>query len=335
MGALRPGTIEVKTIVSGEDPIQAGGSGGRGAPSLHRDDDAGARLKGIGLVMVSVLLFTGLDTAAKVVSTMGVPVLEVVWVRYAIHFALAALILNPLFAPTAWRTGKPLLQAIRALALTACTAFNFVALNHLQLAQTVSISFLAPLFIAGISFVLFRESVGPKRLAAILVGFGGILVVTQPGSSAFHPAMIFSLLSVLSYSVYALMTRSLAGTESPGSMILVLAGVPTLLLAPFVPAVWVTPDNGTVLGLMLLTGVCGGLGHFLVILAHRYATAATLAPFNYIQIVYMVISGYLVFGDVPEWNTLIGGGIVVASGLYLLHRERVRKARGSETGRVA
>ncbi|WP_181708584.1 DMT family transporter [Chthonobacter rhizosphaerae] len=313
----------------------AGGAAGGRRQTLLRDADAGARMKGIGLILLSSLLFTVLDTSAKVVSTMGIPVLEVVFVRYGVHFVLAALILNPVTSPASWRTRKPILQVVRALALTACTAFNFIALQYLQLAQTVTISFLGPLFIAGLSFILFGEKVGPRRLAAILVGFGGILVVTQPGLAGFHPAMLIALLSVMSYSVYALMTRSLAGTESPGSMILVLAGVPTLILAPLMPAVWVWPEDPLLLVLMLVMGVTGGLGHFFVILAHRYATASVLAPFNYIQIVYMVLSGYLVFGDVPTAPTLIGAGIVVASGLYLLHRERVRRSPASETGRAA
>lgn len=288
------------------------------------DEARRARFKAILLVLVAVTLFSVLDTAAKLLANRGVPVLQIVWTRYAVHFVLAAAILNPVLSPASWRVGRPVVQVVRALLLIGTTGLNFVAIKHLQLAETVTISFLGPLVICAISFVFLGERIGPRRIAAILVGFVGVLIVMQPGMDGFHPAMLLSLGSMTCYSVYAVLTRLLAGSESPGSMILVLAGVPTLVLLPFLPAVWHTPTDGMTLFLMLVTGLSGGGGHALVILAHRHAPASVLAPFTYVQIVSMIGAGYVLFGDVPTGATLAGAAVVIASGLYLLHRERVR-----------
>lgn len=297
-----------------------------GRPAESPDDTARrTRLRAILLVVVAVSLFSVLDVCAKLIAMRGVPVLEIVWVRYAVHFAFAAILLNPLSSPASWRVGRPVIQVVRALMLIGTTALNFVAIKHLQLAQTVTISFLGPLVICLLSFLFLKERIGPRRIAAVLVGFLGVLIVMQPGLDGFQAAMLLSLGSMLCYSIYAVLTRVLAGTESPGSMILILAGVPTLVLLPFMPAIWQTPDDPVTLLLMLGTGITGGGGHALVILAHRHAPASVLAPFTYAQIVTMVAGGYLVFGDVPTLSTIVGAAVVIASGLYLLHRERVRR----------
>lgn len=300
--------------------------GRRTGGTLLRDDVAGARLKGIALMVLAVTLFSVLDASAKLASH-HIPIIEVVWFRYALHFLIAALLLNPFVSPASWRVGRWWPQVVRSIVLTSVTALNFLALRYLQLDETVTIAFLGPLIVAGLSVVFLREKIGPRRLAAIVVGFCGILVVTRPGFGAVHWAVIFSLGSVLCYSIYAILTRALAASESPGSMLLVMAGVPTIGLLPVLPSVWVQPQEPLVWGLLLITGIAGGLGHFCVILASRYAPASVLAPFIYAQILSMVALGYLIFGDVPTWWTLLGAAIVIASGLYLLHRERVVKNR--------
>lgn len=296
--------------------------GGGAAASLLRDAEKGARLKSVGLMVAGVTLFSGLDTASKLAAR-ELPVLEIAWFRYAVHFLIAAVLLNPLTSPAAWRVRRVWPQVARAVLLGLSTVLNVFALRHLQLAQTVSIMFLGPLLITALSVLLLSERIGPHRIGAILAGFGGILLVTRPGLTGFDAAMLYSLGSVLCGAVYALLTRHLAGSETPGSMILVLAFVPALMLTPTLPAVWVTPDRPALWLLLAATGFFGGLGHYLLILAHRYAPASVLAPYGYAQIVTMIAFGYVVFGDVPSGWTLSGAAIVVTSGLYLLSRERL------------
>ncbi|ODN70778.1 DMT family transporter [Methylobrevis pamukkalensis] len=281
------------------------------------------RLAGIGLMALTMLMFATLDMSAKLAAS-HLPTLEVIWFRYAVHFALVVVLLNPVRAPGAWRMNNPRLQVLRALMLTANTSLNFIALGYLQLTQTVSIMFLSPLLIAMLSALFLKEHVGPRRWAAIFTGFVGVLVVSRPGFGDFHWAMLVSLGSVTCYALYVLLTRHLGQSETPGSLILVSAAVPTLLLAPLLPAVWVWPSDPLTILLLVGLGVLGGGGHYLLILAHRKVAASVLAPVTYTQIVWMVSLGYFVFGDVPDLWTLIGAGIVIASGLYLLQRERIR-----------
>ncbi|WP_237153035.1 DMT family transporter [Oryzibacter oryziterrae] len=289
-----------------------------------------AQLRAIFLFVLAFGLFAVLDASAKYAGR-HLPVLEVVWFRYALHFLLAALILNPIASPLSWRMRHPVLQILRALSLAAMTCCNFLALRDLQLAQTVSIYFLNPLIISGLSALLLGEAIELKRLLAILTGFGGVLLVTRPGLGGFQPAMFFALGSTGFSAIYNMMTRHLALRETPGSMILILAGIPTLALTPALPFVWQTPDSATLWGLLIVVGAMGGLGHFLVILAHRHASAATLAPYSYSQIVWMIGLGYLAFGDTPDLWTLAGGAVVSLSGLYLLLRETRQRVKATAT----
>jgi drug/metabolite transporter (DMT)-like permease len=283
------------------------------------------RLQGIGLSIAAVTLFCFLDTLAKL-SSQRVPTVEVVWFRYAMHFALAMVFLNPRRSRSAWRTRRPLAQIGRAMLLTMSTGLNFMALRYLQLVETVTIQFLAPLFIAVLSVIFLKETVGARRWVAIAVGFAGILVVTRPGVAEVHWAVLLSLASVVSGAGYFIMTRSLATTESPGSMLLVMAAFPTVLLLPWLYAVWVTPPDLFTWMTLAGTGVFGALGHYLLILAYRHVPASVLAPFSYTQIIGMVTLGYLVFGHVPSPWTFTGAAIIIASGLYLLAEERRGRA---------
>ncbi|UEM01540.1 DMT family transporter [Skermanella rosea] len=279
------------------------------------------RLQGIGLAVAAVTLFCFLDTLAKL-SSRHVPTVEVVWFRYAIHFVLAMVFLNPWRSRSAWRTNRPFAQIGRAALLTLCTGLNFMALRYLQLVETVTIQFLGPLFIAILSVLFLKETVGPKRWAAIAVGFAGILVVTRPGVAEVHWAVLLSLASAATSAGYVIMTRSLAQSESPGSMLLVMAAFPTVALLPWLYAVWVPPPDLATWAMLGGAGFFGAAGHFLLILAHRHVPASVLAPFTYAQIIGMVTLGYLVFGHVPSPWTFAGAAIIIASGLYLLAQER-------------
>jgi len=285
------------------------------------DEERAARLRAVGLFLSAFLLFSGLDAVGKYLGSHLDPIM-VTWARYVTHFALAVAVLNPYTAPGLFRTDRPWLQAFRALMLLASTACNFVALQYLQLAQTVSIQFSAPFMVAILAGPLLGEWVAPRRWAAIALGFLGVIVVTRPGTAGFHPAMLLSFAGTACYALYSISTRTLGRTDSAASMLVFSAAFASLALTPAMPAVWTWPDNALVWALLPLTGVLGALGHYLLIRAHQLAPASTLAPYGYFQIVWMVLLGMLVFGDVPDAWTLVGAAIVVVSGLVLLAGER-------------
>jgi drug/metabolite transporter (DMT)-like permease len=203
---------------------------------------------------------------------------------------------------------------------------NFLALRYLQLDEAVAIIFSTPFFVAALSGPILGEWVRWRRWTAIGVGFVGVLVVTRPGADTFQPAALLSLTAALCYALYSIITRFLARTDSNETTLFYSNLVGVVALFPVVPFVWTTPTDPLVIALMVASGAMGSSGHYLLIAAHRLAPAALLSPFIYTEIVQVIALGYLVFGDVPNRWTLVGCVIVVASGLYILHRER--KVRG-------
>ncbi|QEL25580.1 DMT family transporter [Bosea sp. F3-2] len=292
-------------------------------PSEASSEAGRARLAAIGLMGVAVLLFSMLDASAKWLGQSMNP-LQVVFARYAGSMILVLALINPWTHPGVLRTKRPWLQWGRSLLLLGSTALNFIALRYLQLAETISIMFAAPLLVALVSGPLLGEWPGPRRLAAIAVGFLGVLVVTRPGVGGMHPAALLSVLGCFCFAFYALSTRVLSGHDSSETTMIYSGAAGTLATIPLLPWIWETPQGLLPWLLMFAVGALGGFGHWLLILAHRLAPATVLAPFIYSQIVWMVLLGWLVFGQWPDRWTFAGAGIVIASGLYLLYRERVR-----------
>jgi drug/metabolite transporter (DMT)-like permease len=282
-----------------------------------------SRLIGIALMCAALICFSCLDAAAKWLNRSVDPLL-IVWWRYIASVFLVSLVINPRSRPGVLRTQRPWVQIARSLLLFLSTAFNFVALQYLQLAETTSIMFSTPLIVALLAGPLLGEWVGPRRLVAIGVGFAGVLVVTRPGLGAMHPAALLSVAGAIAYALYGLTTRMLAGHDSSQTTMVYsgLAGV--VLMTPLLPFIWTSPGSPGTWALLAGTGLFGAVGHWLLILAHARAPAAVLSPFIYSQIVWMIALGYIVFGDWPSPWTLAGASIVIASGLYLLYRERAQ-----------
>jgi drug/metabolite transporter (DMT)-like permease len=287
---------------------------------LHADS-ARNRLTGIGLVSLTYLVFSLLDGSAKwLVSVM--PVIMVVWLRFATHVLVAGVVLFPLRGFGLVRTQHLRWHVLRALMFVAMTGINFWALQYLQLTVTSSIFFSVPLIIALISASFLGEKLAAGKWIAIVAGFAGVLVIVRPWGAEFHPAMLASVVNALMYAAFMMMTRRLAAYDSPETIQYLPAVGATIGLAPFAFAAWEWPSGWLEWTVACLMGVLGGLGHYLLALAHRYAPASVIAPFLYQQVIYMALFGYLVFGDVPSAWVWLGAAIVIASGLYLFSRER-------------
>jgi drug/metabolite transporter (DMT)-like permease len=200
-------------------------------------------------------------------------------------------------------------------------------LRTLQLDQTTAIMFSSAIVVPALSGPVLGEWIGPRRWVAVAVGFIGVLVVLRPGTASFQPAMLFSLASMLSYVGYLLYTRHLTTTDSSEGMILISGVVPALMLFPIALPVAVPPPSVPVAAALIATGLCGALGHWLLIQAQKIAPVPVLAPFIYTQLIWMTTAGYVFFGQLPDRFTAIGAAIIVASALYILYRERVRGDR--------
>jgi drug/metabolite transporter (DMT)-like permease len=284
------------------------------------------RIGAIALMCGATVFFAALDTSAKFLSG-ALPAIEIVWARYLAAAILGILVVRPMSHPGVLRSKRPILQMARSGLLLASTTTNFLALRHLQLAETSTINFLTPLFVVLLAGPLLGEWAGGGRLVAVLVGFLGVVVAFRPGGSAFQPIVIVAIAGVVCNAGYALTTRMLARSDPSRTTLFwtPLAGV--ALLTPILPFVWVNPPTMTALAIMVAMGVFASLGHWLLILAHERAPASVLTPFSYTQLLWMIASGLIVFGDRPSASVLIGAGIVVCCGLYLIWRERAGRGR--------
>jgi drug/metabolite transporter (DMT)-like permease len=302
----------------------------RSAPSRRHAplNDTRARLAGIGLFCAACFCFALLDVSSKWMSG-HIPTWEVVWARYAGHFVLSLIFVNPWTTPGLFATRRPWLQIGRSTLLVTSTACNFFALRYLQLDQATALIFATPFLVALLAGPMLGEWIGPRRWAAIIVGFIGVAIVTRPTAGGFHPAAILSLFSAVCYALYSITTRILAAHDSTATTVFYSALVGTVISSLPLPFVWVTPTEPMVLTGMVAMGAFGWIGHLFLIMAHRLSPAASLAPFVYTQLIWAIALGFLVFGDVPAQVTLIGAGIVVLSGLYLIYRERTMKAEDS------
>jgi drug/metabolite transporter (DMT)-like permease len=285
-----------------------------------------ARLIGIALMCCAAACFSGLDTSAKLLGP-HVGVIEVAWARYAAGILLTLLFQNPWSHPTILRTAHLKLQLARSLLLLNSTLCTIIAVRYLRLDQIVTIAFSAPFLVTALSGPVLSEWAGPRRWAAIGVGFIGVLIATRPGFGGIHPAGAFMAFGMVSYVCYILITRIVAKNDSTETSLFYTNLVGALALTPVVPFVWTTPQSPSIALLMLAVGAFGSFGHYLLIRAHRHSPPYALAPFVYTQIVWSITWGYLFFGDAPDLLTLVGAAIVIASGLYLLNRERRRGLR--------
>jgi drug/metabolite transporter (DMT)-like permease len=298
-------------------------------PSPTASADPRHTLKAIGLMTLATLCFAALDATAKfLVAKQGIPTSQVTWLRFAGHVVFSALVLWPFALRPSLRSAKRVIQILRSCFMILTTGLNFIALKYLQLDQTVTIFFLTPLLVAALAGPLLGEWVGWHRVLAIVAGFIGVLVVMHPGLGTMRWAMLLVLGATLGYALYNIATRYLAAYDPASVTQTYTPLVGVLVMAPFALSDWQWPEVQWLWILFASLGFWGGLGHWLLILAHRIAPAPVVAPYIYLGLIWMSVAGFLVFGDVPTLWTLGGGAVVILAGLYLLARERKAAAKG-------
>ena len=281
-------------------------------------DERSARLAGVGLMLLGVFMFAFGDALGKyLVGTYAVG--QLLWLRAC----AALLVLSPLI----WRQRekfvgieRPWLQAIRILLSTLEVAAFFLAVVYLPLADVTTYYLACPIFVTALSALVLRENVGWRRWAAILIGFGGVLIALRPSAQTISwPAMI-ALGGSLSFSVLMLITRSLRAT--PDIVMATMQFVGTFVLGALMsPFGWVTPSTGS-LAMFAAAGCISVSALFCVNRSLKLAPASVVVPYQYSMIVWAVMFGITVFGDVPKPATVIGAAIIIGAGLYIFLRER-------------
>ncbi len=285
--------------------------------SVDRDERS-ARLAGIGLMLFAIFLFSFGDALGKyMVATYAVG--QLLWLRAC----AALLVLSPLIwkqRAAFLRMERPKLQVLRIVLSTLEVAAFFLATVHLPLADVITYYLAAPVFVTALSAIFLRERVGWRRWSAILVGFLGVVIALRPSAQTLSwPAMI-ALAGSLSFSVLMLITRSLRAT--PGIVMASMQFGGTFVLgAVMSPFGWVTPSLSS-LALFAVAGLISVSALLCVNRSLKLAPASVVVPYQYSMIIWAVLFGRIVFGDVPSIATIAGAAIIIGAGLYIFLRER-------------
>ena len=270
-------------------------------------------LAGIGLAIAAVACFATLDTTTKFVSA-GVPLLMAVWFRYAFQAIATTVVVLPLRGIWVLRTSHPRYQLLRGLLLMTSTMLAFFSLKHTPLAEFTAIVMITPLVITLLAAAQLGEKVSALRWLLVIGGFVGTLIIMRPRSDDFNWALLLPLALVASNAWFQLLTSKMVRTEDPLTMQFYTGWVGTLGASVMLPFVWTTIDSWALWGALVLMGLMGTVGHFLLILAYQRAPPATLTPYLFVQIGFGMLGGWLVFSQMPDRWALMGIAMIAVCG---------------------
>ena len=289
-------------------------------------------LRGLLVFLVASAFIPLLDAFGKLlVTTHGLPAGEVAMIRMAMQLLLIVPVLIAAEGWSALRIRHPVLNLLRGALLGLGGIAFFGALRFMPLADATAIFFVEPMIVTLLAAVLLKEPVGWRRIAAVVVGFVGALIVIRPNFSAFGFAALLPMAAAVCIALYLIMGRRLSRTASPVAMTayaglggaLTLAVLSALALPFAIDDLAVVLPRGIEVWLLLIgTGIIGTLGHLMFIEAYRLAPASVLAPFGYVEIVTATFLGFVMFGDFPDGPKWLGIAIIVGSGIFIYWREQ-------------
>lgn len=270
-------------------------------------------LGGIGLLVSAVACFAVLDTTTKFIS-LSVPVLMALWFRYAFQAIATTVTMLPKRGWSLLRTAHPRFQCLRGLLLLTTSLLAFFSLKHMPVGEFTAIVMITPLVITLMASIKLGERVSMLRWSLVFGGFVGTLIIIRPGGEHFGWAMLLPIGLVVSNAWFQILTSRMARTENPFTMQFYSGWVGTLLISLALPFAWTGLDDWSLWAGMLLMGLMGTVGHFMMILAYARAPVSTLTPFLYAQIGFAMLGGWLAFSHVPDQTSLVGIGLIAACG---------------------
>jgi drug/metabolite transporter (DMT)-like permease len=273
-------------------------------------------LRGVLFMCIACALFPIMNGIVKLLAVTYEPQ-QIVWFRIVSHLVLVAAVFMPQMGLGLLRTRRIGTQFVSSVMMLLSTLFFFSAVKYLPVAEAISVTFVAPLAVVLLAWPLLGERITLFRMAAVIVGFGGVLIVIRPGSAVFQWASVLLLGSAMCYAIYQILIRRLAGIDAPATSIFYSVLLGAILMSLWLPLVWKTPVAWTDWALLCSLGVFGALGHYCVAKAMTYASANFVAPFNYTQMIGSVIVGYFMFAEVPDFYTWLGTAVIVGAGLMV------------------
>jgi drug/metabolite transporter (DMT)-like permease len=280
---------------------------------------------GIVCMLTASIVFQGSSALSKwLIQTY--PIGEMLFMRAVVSLVVASAVILPVAGLGVFRTRRLHDHVFRNVSQSTAQLFIAIAFSMMPLAGAVAITFSAPLFSTIAAIVVLKEAVGPVRWGALIVGFLGVVVVTSPGVDTFQLGSLFAIANAVLFGTVAVGVRRMAATESTETMIMHQTVFLTVFFAAALPFGWLTPQSPGDWAALIANGLLNVAGQYLWTTALRFAPASAVAPFNYFSLVWAVILGFLVWGDLPSAALLMGSAIVVGSGMFLLwHEARKRK----------
>jgi drug/metabolite transporter (DMT)-like permease len=284
---------------------------------------ASLALTGIALQVAAMACFALLDTTTKFISA-SVPVLMALWFRYAFQAVATTVAVLPSRGRSLLRTAHPRFQCLRGVLLLTSSMLAFFSLKYMPVGEFTAIVMISPLIITLLASLTLGERVSVLRWALVVGGFMGTLIIIRPGDDTFDWTMLLPLALVACHAWFQILTSRLARTEDPVTMHFYTGWVGTLIASLALPFAWTWLDSWTLWAGLMLMGVMGTVGHFMMILAYGRAPASTLTPFLYTQIGFAMIGGWLAFSHVPDRWSIFGIALIAvcgAAGAWLSVRE--------------
>jgi len=284
-------------------------------------------LAGVIWVMFAMLWFVSLDTLAKYLMQ-EYPLVQVVWARFFFHIVIVTALLGKKRAAQV-KSRSIKFQIWRSCLMLATTSLFFTGLQFLPLATATTLMFLSPIFVTVLAIPMLGERVGMRRWVGIALGFAGAMVVVRPGIIEMEWSMVFLIAAALSHALYQIFTRGVRVHDGSMTSLFYTGLVGALVMSLLVPFNW-QPVPAPQWPLFVGLGLAGCVGHLCFIRGFQRAQASVVAPFNYTTLVWAVLSGYILFDEIPDRWTLMGASLIIFAGLYIFHRERLVKQNQSQ-----
>jgi len=287
-------------------------------------DNRHQSLYGVLLILLSGILLASHDGLSKYLTQLY-PVFLVVWARYLAQVVLMLGMFAPRMGRRVFHTLRPWPQLLRGLSLVSVSIMFISGLRYIPLAEATAVIFLTPLMVT-VASALLGERVSHSQWLAVGVGLLGVMIIVRPGGALFTPAVLLPFGAAISFTVYQLLTRRLSGTDHPVTSNFLSSLVGFLVMSVLVTFNWRTPSVHDAV-LMASLGLMAMSGHLVLTQAFRYASAASLAPFTYGQIVFAGIVGFIAFGHIPDVEAIAGMTVIIASGLCMAYMQSRQTSR--------
>ena len=271
------------------------------------------------LMIGAVFCFASMDATAKYLMKEIGPA-QTIWARYTVQAVIVIVLILPKINVYG-RTKYPKLQFLRSVALMMASTLFFFAFSRLGLAEASAIFNISPVLITLGAFLFLREQIGLRRVIGILVSLLGALIIIRPGSGVFTIYALLPIGAAIFYSIYSLVTRFVGTDESPWTSLFYSAIFGAFCYSIYIVFHW-NPMSANALLLTIIIGFFGTAGHICLIRALTLGEASLVAPFIYTNLLFTTIWGLVLFGDFPDFWTIVGALIIVAAGIYVWARDR-------------